>query len=134
MRISTAAVLLLGAAVTTAFSVGRQTSSAVGNGRHVKLPSSALSTPPTEIEEASGTLVGDTKGAVLRLDSVAVSRGATRLLNNSVQPNERWGIVGVNGAGKSTLLGAITGTVRMDSGQALVHSKVRVGYLKQSAQ
>jgi ABC-type multidrug transport system ATPase subunit len=39
----------------------------------------------------------------------------------------------VNGAGKSTLLGAITGTVRMDSGQALVHSKVRVGYLKQSA-
>jgi ATPase subunit of ABC transporter with duplicated ATPase domains len=136
MRISTAAVLLLGAAATTAFSVGRQTSSAVGNGRHVKLPSSALSTPPTEIEEASGTVVGDTKGAVLRLDNVAISRGATPLLKNidwSVQPNERWGIVGVNGAGKSTLLGAITGTVRMDSGQALVHSKVRVGYLKQSA-
>jgi len=31
------------------------------------------------------------------------------------------------------LLGAITGTVRMDKGQALVHSNVRVGYLKQSA-
>jgi ATPase subunit of ABC transporter with duplicated ATPase domains len=31
------------------------------------------------------------------------------------------------------LLGAITGTVRMDQGQALVHSKIRVGYLKQSA-
>ena len=31
------------------------------------------------------------------------------------------------------MLGAITGTVRMDNGQALVGSKVRVGYLKQSA-
>jgi ATP-binding cassette subfamily F protein 3 len=40
---------------------------------------------------------------------------------------------GPNGAGKSTLLGAITGTVRMDNGKALVGPKVRVGYLKQSA-
>jgi len=36
-------------------------------------------------------------------------------------------------AGKSTLLGAITGTVRMDSGKALVHSNVRVGYMRQTA-
>lgn len=75
-------------------------------------------------------------GAALRLTDVAISRGATPLLKNiewSVQPNERWGIVGVNGAGKSTLLGAITGTVRMDSGKALVHSNVRVGYMRQTA-
>lgn len=80
--------------------------------------------------------MGDTKGAALRLTDVAISRGATPLLRDvewSVMPKERWGIVGINGAGKSTLLGAITGTVRMDSGQALVHSNVRVGYLKQSA-
>jgi ATP-binding cassette, subfamily F, member 3 len=52
----------------------------------------------------------------------------------SVQPYERWGIVGVNGAGKSTLLGAITGTgVRLDTGRALVHANARVGYLRQSA-
>jgi ATP-binding cassette subfamily F protein 3 len=92
--------------------------------------------PPTDDPEQYGTVVGDTKGAALRLEDVAISRGATPLLQNinwSVQPNERWGIVGVNGAGKSTLLGAITGTVRMDSGQALVHSNVRVGYLRQSA-
>ena len=38
-----------------------------------------------------------------------------------------------NRAGKSTLLGAITGTVRMDNGKALVHSKVRVGYMRQTA-
>lgn len=92
--------------------------------------------PPTDTPEQYGTVVGDTKGAALRLEGVAISRGATPLLQNinwSVQPNERWGIVGVNGAGKSTLLGAITGTVRMDSGHALVHSNVRVGYLRQSA-
>lgn len=91
--------------------------------------------PPADTEETYGTVVGDTKGAALRLDSVAISRGASPLLkdiNWSVQPNERWGIVGVNGAGKSTLLGAITGTVRMDEGHAYVHSNARVGYLKQS--
>lgn len=90
----------------------------------------------TEEQETYGTVVGDTRGAALRLEDVAISRGASPLLQNinwSVQPNERWGIVGVNGAGKSTLLGAITGTVRMDSGKALVHSNVRVGYLRQSA-
>jgi ATP-binding cassette subfamily F protein 3 len=88
------------------------------------------------VEEPTGTTVGDTRGAALRLQDVAISRGDTPLLNNiqwAVQAKERWGIVGPNGAGKSTLLGAITGTVRMDSGKALVAPKVRVGYLKQSA-
>lgn len=108
-----------------------------------------------------GTIVGDTKGAALRLENVAISRGAEPLLKSidwSVQPNERWGIVGINGAGKayvfdamhvcyinitlilflhvlgkSTLLGAITGTVRMDNGKALVHPNVRVGYMRQTA-
>jgi ABC-type multidrug transport system fused ATPase/permease subunit len=58
---------------------------------------------PTETDEVFGTVVGDTKGAVLRLTNVAISRGATPLLKNiewSVQPDERWGIVGINGAGK----------------------------------
>jgi len=78
--------------------------------------------PPAETEETYGTIVGDTKGAALLLDDVAISRGAEPLLKNinwSVQENERWGIVGINGAGKSTLLGAITGTVRMDNGKAV---------------
>eukprot|EP00587_Corethron_hystrix_P002067 CAMPEP_0113314504 /NCGR_PEP_ID=MMETSP0010_2-20120614/10535_1 /TAXON_ID=216773 ORGANISM="Corethron hystrix, Strain 308" /NCGR_SAMPLE_ID=MMETSP0010_2 /ASSEMBLY_ACC=CAM_ASM_000155 /LENGTH=627 /DNA_ID=CAMNT_0000170797 /DNA_START=59 /DNA_END=1942 /DNA_ORIENTATION=- /assembly_acc=CAM_ASM_000155 len=84
----------------------------------------------------TGTTIGDTRGAHLLLEDVAISRGGTPLLNDikwSIQANERWGIVGPNGAGKSTLLGAITGTVRMDTGKALVAPKVRVGYLKQSA-
>lgn len=101
-----------------------------------RLFSATLNAPPTDTDEVYGTIVGDTKGAALRLTNVAISRGASPLLKNiewSVQPNERWGIVGINGAGKSTLLGAITGTVRMDQGQALVHSNIRVGYLRQSA-
>ena len=83
--------------------------------------------PPAEAEETFGTIVGDTKGAALLLDDVAISRGAEPLLKNinwSVQENERWGIVGINGAGKSTLLGAITGTVRMDVGKAVSCCKV----------
>ena len=102
----------------------------------LEAPPSTKNSPPTDTPEVYGTVVGDTKGAALRLEDVAISRGASPLLqkiNWNVQPNERWGIVGVNGAGKSTLLGAITGTVRMDEGQALVHSNVRVGYLRQSA-
>jgi len=63
--------------------------------------STIVERPPAETEEVYGTIVGDTKGAALFLDNVAISRGAEPLLkdiNWSVQPNERWGIVGVNGA------------------------------------
>ena len=87
-------------------------------------------------EEPAGPTVGDTRGATLLLEDVAISRGSAPLLQNvdlRLEPGQRWGIVGPNGAGKSTLLGAITGTVRMDSGRALVGPKVRVGYLKQTA-
>eukprot|EP00593_Proboscia_inermis_P003303 CAMPEP_0171299334 /NCGR_PEP_ID=MMETSP0816-20121228/8155_1 /TAXON_ID=420281 /ORGANISM="Proboscia inermis, Strain CCAP1064/1" /LENGTH=71 /DNA_ID=CAMNT_0011775057 /DNA_START=51 /DNA_END=266 /DNA_ORIENTATION=- len=57
-----------------------------------------------------GTIVGDTKGSALRLSDVAIFRGAFfSSIDCSVQPKERWGIVGINGAGKSTILGAITG-------------------------
>ena len=80
--------------------------------------------------------VGDTKGAALMLEDIAVARGSNRLLGNinwSVQRRERWGIVGPNGVGKSTLLGAITGTVQMEEGRAIVAPKIKVGYLKQTA-
>mmetsp|Transcript_9761 Transcript_9761/g.24312 ORF Transcript_9761/g.24312 Transcript_9761/m.24312 type:complete len:635 (-) Transcript_9761:174-2078(-) len=114
-----------------------KTGSRAENGISIHMVGTAVKDgPPTDTEETYGTIVGDTKGAALRLDGVAISRGASPLLKNinwSIQPNERWGIVGVNGAGKSTLLGAITGTVRMDEGHAFVHANARVGYLKQSA-
>src|SRR6056300_1620235 len=67
---------------------------------NTSLFSTVVERPPAETEEVYGTIVGDTKGAALFLDNVAISRGAEPLLkdiNWSVQPNERWGIVGVNG-------------------------------------
>ncbi len=51
--------------------------------------------------------VGDTKGAAILFEDVAISRGSNRILSNvnlRVERNNRWGIVGPNGVGKSTLL------------------------------
>lgn len=84
-----------------------------------------------------GVTTGDTKGANLLLTNLNIATGSGNIIlksiNFRVDPKERWGIVGPNGCGKSTLLGAITGTVRIDGGDALVASKVKVGYLKQTA-
>jgi ATP-binding cassette subfamily F protein 3 len=134
MRISNAVLLAALVSSAAAFSVQPLALKRASASNFGALFSTAA--PPTDENEVYGTQIGDTKGAALRLANVAISRGASPLLKNiewSVNPGERWGIVGINGAGKSTLLGAITGTVRMDEGQAFVHSKVRVGYLKQSA-
>jgi ABC-type glutathione transport system ATPase component len=140
--IATAAVVL--ASTSHAFSLnprGRAKSTTttvphhVNNNNH-RISSHLFAATLKSVEEPTGTTVGDTRGAAMRLENVGISRGAEPLLSGiewSVQPKERWGIVGPNGAGKSTLLGAITGTVRMDIGKALVGPKVRVGYLKQSA-
>jgi ABC-type molybdenum transport system ATPase subunit/photorepair protein PhrA len=65
--------------------------------RRVSLFASAATDVVVSTEEPTGTTVGDTKGAVLRLTEVAISRGDTAILKNiewSVQANERWGIVG----------------------------------------
>lgn len=49
---------------------------------------------------------------MLRFQSVTLRRGARVLLkdiNLTIQPGERWGIVGCNGSGKSSLLALILG-------------------------
>lgn len=101
--------------------------------KKTSLQSSITSEPTTRL----GVTKGDTKGANLLLTDLNISTGAgnpiLKSINFRVDPKERWGIVGPNGCGKSTLLGAITGTVRIDEGEALVASKVKVGYLKQTA-
>lgn len=138
MKITQSALLCLAIAAhgASSFSLSSSTATTRSSSSLFSTVVAEVEGPPAETDEVYGTIVGDTKGAALRLTDVAISRGATPLLKNiewSVQPNERWGIVGINGAGKSTLLGAITGTVRMDSGKALVHSNVRVGYMRQTA-
>jgi ATPase subunit of ABC transporter with duplicated ATPase domains len=142
MRFDSISITLLAGVATTTTAFVAPVRSSCNLNSHLQRSFSALlvSTSPVKTalvtEEVPGTTIGDTRGAVLLLENIAISRGATPLLkdvNLSVQAKERWGIVGPNGAGKSTLLGALTGTVRMDSGKALVAPKVRLGYLKQSA-
>lgn len=102
--------------------------------KETKLQSSISAEPATS---RLGVTKGDTKGANLLLTDLNISTGAgnpiLKSINFRIDPKERWGCVGPNGCGKSTLLGAITGTVRIDEGVALVASKVKVGYLKQTA-
>jgi len=86
--------------------------------------------------EDDGPITGDTRGACLLIESVAISRGSVPLITDAnlrVEPSQRWGIVGANGAGKSSLLGAITGAIRMDEGMAMIGPKVKCGYLRQTA-
>ena len=78
---------------------------------------------------------GDTGGAAIVLDDVAVRRGPVELLSGvswRVLPGERWGIVGPNGAGKSTLLGAILGVHESTTGGIAVKEDASVGYLEQT--
>jgi ABC-type Mn2+/Zn2+ transport system ATPase subunit len=96
----------------------------------------SLSTISNTVSPSIGVVVGDTKGAALLLEDVAISRGSNQILSDidwRVERKERWGLIGPNGMGKSTLLGAIIGTTRMDSGLALVAPKLSVGYLRQTA-
>jgi ATP-binding cassette subfamily F protein 3 len=48
-----------------------------------------------------------------------------------LRPGERASLVGPNGAGKTTLLRIIAGAEQADSGQAVLHSSARLGYLEQ---
>jgi ATPase subunit of ABC transporter with duplicated ATPase domains len=98
--------------------------------------SNLFSTALNKQQQQEGIVVGDTKGAALYIEDVCISRGSNRILSNvnlRVERGQRWGIVGPNGVGKSTLLGALTGTVRMDQGCAMVAPKIDVGYLRQTA-
>jgi ATP-binding cassette subfamily F protein 3 len=106
----------------------------------VASPAAAAAAVPAakvkNVDPPPGYVVGDTKGAALLVENVAISRGSNIIVKNvslRVEPKQRWAIVGPNGAGKSTLLGAITGTILKDEGRALVAPKTKVGYLKQTA-
>ncbi len=53
------------------------------------------------------------------------------LINFQLQKGEKAAIVGLNGAGKSTLFKIITKELEADSGQVILASGVKVGYLSQ---
>jgi ABC-type Mn2+/Zn2+ transport system ATPase subunit len=133
-------VILALAASSAAFEVVVSYSSSKLQKKKFDTQLTSTATPITTAASSTGGLgvtVGDTKGAVLYLNDINISTGSgiqiLKSINFRVDAKERWGVVGPNGCGKSTLLGAITGTVRIDDGEALVASKVKVGYLKQTA-
>ena len=94
-------------------------------------PAQTVSRPETAHKYASS-------GAALEMTGVALSVGNADLISDinwTINPLERWALVGQNGAGKSTLLRALTNTggelVSLRDGEIAVAKKSRFGYLEQ---
>lgn len=71
---------------------------------------------------------------LLRLSDVHLAYGTHVLLDGvtlTIQPGERWGLLGRNGAGKSTFMKLLKGDVRPDSGEVWVQPETRIAYLDQ---
>jgi ATPase subunit of ABC transporter with duplicated ATPase domains len=78
---------------------------------------------------------GDAKGAALRLEDIAVSRGSAQILQGidwRIEPKSKWALVGGNGCGKSTLLKAIMEELPYE-GKITIGTTQEVGYLQQTA-
>ena len=75
-------------------------------------------TAAVELPPAGGLSLPD--GSVARLTDVTVRRGGATLLHDvtwTVQPGERWVVLGANGAGKTTLLQVAAGNIRPSEGE-----------------
>ncbi len=72
---------------------------------------------------------------MLSVHQITKSFGVTPLLENisfTVNPGERWGLVGVNGSGKSTLLRILAGKEQADGGSfSFSPANLRLDYLPQ---
>ncbi len=49
----------------------------------------------------------------------------------TIQPGERWGLLGRNGAGKSTFMKLLKGDIKPDSGEVWIQPETRIAYLDQ---
>jgi ATP-binding cassette subfamily F protein uup len=71
---------------------------------------------------------------LFRLDDIQLAYGTHVLLDHvsfTLQPGERWGLLGRNGAGKSTFLKLLSGQIKADGGEFWVQPETRVAYLDQ---
>jgi ATP-binding cassette subfamily F protein uup len=71
---------------------------------------------------------------LLRLDDLYLAYGTHVLLdkvNLTIQPGERWGLLGRNGAGKSTFMKLLLGQIKPDGGEIWRQPELRVAYLDQ---
>lgn len=72
--------------------------------------------------------------SLLQLKNASIILGHPPLLNGIelvIHPGERLCLVGRNGSGKSTLLKVIEGEVKLDDGQKIVNSEVKISRLPQ---
>lgn len=100
-------ILTLPSLASPPFDRKSQSSSSSSNTRLFSTTQSPPATSTPVSAPGDGAVVGDTKGAALVFEDIAISRGSNRILSNvnfRVERNQRWGIVGPNGVGKSTLL------------------------------
>jgi len=70
----------------------------------------------------------------ITLDNASLAFGHHPLLDQAsfqLDPGERVGLIGRNGAGKSSLLKAIAGEIKLDDGNILRASSVRIVYVPQ---
>jgi ATPase components of ABC transporters with duplicated ATPase domains len=71
---------------------------------------------------------------LFRLNDIQLSYGTQVLLDKvafTLQPGERWGLLGRNGAGKSTFLKLLAGSIKPDGGEFWQQPEIRVAYLDQ---
>jgi ATP-binding cassette subfamily F protein uup len=71
---------------------------------------------------------------LFRLTDVQLAYGTQVLLDKvslTIQPGERWGLLGRNGAGKSTFMKLLCGTIKPDGGEIWREPELRVAYLDQ---
>ncbi len=72
---------------------------------------------------------------ILSCQNIALSFGEKEVLkkiNFNIEEKDKVAIIGINGAGKTTLLNVILGKLNPDSGNVVMASDVRVGYLAQN--
>ena len=71
---------------------------------------------------------------LFRLSDIQLSYGTQVLLDHvdlTIQPGERWGLLGRNGAGKSTFLKLLRGQILPDGGELWRQPELRVAWLDQ---
>jgi ATP-binding cassette subfamily F protein uup len=71
---------------------------------------------------------------LLQLTDIHLAYGTHVLLDKvslTIQPGERWGLLGRNGTGKSTFMKLLKGDIKPDSGKVWLQPELRVAYLDQ---
>jgi ATP-binding cassette subfamily F protein uup len=91
---------------------------------------------PTQERQADLRLSSERQGkTILEMSDLVVERDGRRLIDGltlALRPGERIGVVGPNGSGKTSLLLALQGELPVTSGEIIVGSNTRIGYLDQS--